>query len=73
MQYPTLDEIETADRITIARWYRYLPSPGVNHLGEENFIDHCNHESALMNRINDRFEEYGGMTHEISKLIACMV
>ena len=69
MKYPTLNEIETADRITIARWYRYLPSPGVNHLGEDNFLDYCNYETSLMNRINERFEEYGGMNSEISKII----
>lgn len=69
-KYPTLDEIEQADRITIARWYRYLPSPGVNFLGEDNFLIMCNYQAMLMNRINERFVELGGMTPELSKLIS---
>ena len=69
MNYPTLTEIETADRIQIARWYRFLPSPGANHLSHKHFLDQCHREASLMDRINERFEELGGMTHEISKII----
>ena len=70
MKYPTLDEIETADRIQIARWYRYLPSPGVNFLGKDNFNEMCNFQAMLMHRINARFVELGGMTSELSKIIS---
>ncbi len=70
MKYPTLDEIEKADRITIARWYRYLPSPGVEYIGEDNFLEMCNYQALLMNRINERFVEFGGMSPELSKLIS---
>ncbi len=69
MKYPTIEEIENADRITISRWYRYLPSPGVNHIQGDNFMDHCHEEALLMDKINERFEEFGGMTPEISKII----
>ena len=71
MNYPTMEQIENADRITICRWYRYLPSPGLEAIGEdqEKFLKICNRESALMDKINERFEEMGGMTPEISKLI----
>lgn len=69
MKYPTVEEIENADRITISRWYRYLPSPGVNYIGESDFIIHCHEEAGLMDRINERFDAFGGMTSEISKII----
>lgn len=69
MKYPTIEEIEKADRITISRWYRNLPFPGANHLGKDNFDVVCLHEAKLMERINERFESMGGMTPEISKII----
>lgn len=69
MKYPTLEEINYSDRITIARWYRYLPFPGTDHIGKKNFIEMRTHEIILMNRINERFEELGGMTPELSKII----
>jgi len=69
MKYPTLEEIENADRVTIARWYRSLPFPGANHLGEDNFEDVCLKEAKLMEKINERFESMGGMTPEISKIV----
>lgn len=69
MKYPTVEEIEKADRITIARWYRSLPSPGVNFIKSKDFVKHCNRESVLMDKINERFMEMGGMTPEISKII----
>ncbi len=70
LKYPTETEINNADRIQIARWYRYLPSPGVAYIGDESFIDHCHNEARLMDRINSRFEQLGGMTSELSKTIA---
>ena len=69
-KYPTLEEIENADRIQIARWYRFLPSPGVSAVGQEDFIEVCNFEAGLMHRINFRFAAMGGMNHELSKAIA---
>ncbi len=68
-QYPTMDQIEEADRIQIARWYRFLPSPGMTAIGKENFLEVCNHEAGLMDRINERFAEFGGMNPELSKTI----
>lgn len=69
MKYPTIEEIENADRITIARWYRYLPSPGINYIDSDDFVIHCQKEARLMDMINERFKEFGGMTSEISKII----
>ena len=69
MNYPSIHEIETADRITISRWYRSLPSPGTNSISKDNFESICLEESKLMYRINERFFEMGGMTPEISKIV----
>jgi len=69
MKYPNIKEIENADRVTIARWYRSLPSPGTNALGDDNFLEVCNYEAGLMDYINKRFMDMGGMTPEISKII----
>lgn len=57
MKYPTMEEVERADRLQLARWYRFLPSP--QGRGRIKIID----------RICERFEELGGMTPEISKAI----
>ena len=69
-KYPTLEQIENADRIQIARWYRFLPSPGLAALGQKNFVAECNFEAGLMHLINHRFEAMGGMNSELSKAIA---
>ena len=55
--FPTLEEVEKADREQLARWYRFLPS------GETAS------EQKIMKRIAERFEKLGGMTAELSKKI----
>ena len=57
MKYPTLKEVEAADRFTICGWYRFLPSPDVKTDGQIKAMD----------RIVERFKELGGFTPEISK------
>lgn len=57
MSYPTMIEVEAADRETICMWHRFLFSP----------IDSI--ELKIINRINERFKELGGFTPEISKQI----
>ena len=69
MNYPTIEEVETADRIQLASWYRFLPSPGTSALGEENYEDTAKYEISVLNRITERFGELGGMNPEISKKI----
>lgn len=53
--YPTLKEVENADRRQICSWYRFLPSPDKPEKVE------------VMNRIVERFKQFGGFTPEISK------
>jgi hypothetical protein len=55
--FPTLEEVEKADKEQLARWYRFLPS------GETTA------EQKIMKRIAERFEKLGGMTAELSKKI----
>jgi len=69
MKYPTKEEIEKADRIQLAKWYRFLDSPGIHAAGDSNFQEVLDYESLLMMRIEERFKELGGMTPKISKLI----
>ena len=53
----TIEEVESANRAQLARWYRFLPS------GETAA------DKRIMKRIGERFEKLGGMTAELSKKI----
>jgi hypothetical protein len=55
--FPTLDEVEKADKGQLARWYRFLPS------GETDV------DRKIMTRIAKRFDKLGGMTPELSRKI----
>lgn len=55
--FPTIEEVERADKEQLARWYRFLPS------GETAA------DQKLIRRIAERFEKLGGMTGELSKKI----
>ena len=70
MSYPTKVEIEEATHMQLARWYRFLPSPGVSEVGTSRFQEVLDVEVGLMDRIHERFKEMGGMTPAISKAIA---
>jgi hypothetical protein len=55
--FPTIEQVETADKEQLARWYRFLPS------GETAA------NQKIMRRIAERFEKLGGMNAELSKKI----
>jgi hypothetical protein len=55
--FPTIEQVEKADRVQLARWYRFLPS------GETEA------DRKTMKRIAERFERMGGMTRELSEKI----
>jgi len=57
MRYPTVEQVEKADRIQLAKWYRFLRSPK-----DQEEVD-------VSNRITERFQELGFFSPEISKLI----
>ncbi len=67
--YPTLEEVEQADRVQICRWYRFLSSPGVGRIGEDDFEKALEREKKVMDRIVERSHELGGFTPAISKQI----
>ena len=69
MAYPTKKEAEGASRIQLAYWHRFLPSPGTSAIGKNNFEQKLSEEAEILNLIEKRFKELGGMTPGISKLI----
>jgi len=71
MLYPTLEEVKKADREQLARWYRFLGSPGLNYIdeGQDIFEKKMEEERVIMNLIAQRFSEFGGFTSELSKKI----
>jgi hypothetical protein len=71
MEYPSLDEVEKADRLQICTWWRYLPSPGAKAVGgpHDVFESTMLSEASVMNRIGQRLVELGGFTPSISKAI----
>lgn len=55
--FPTMEQVEKADREQLAHWYRFLPS---GDTPEQRKIQH---------RLAERFQKMGGMTPELSKKI----
>jgi len=55
--FPTMKQVEEADKQQLARWYRFLPS---GDTGEQQ---------KIQDHIAERFKELGGMTSELSKHI----
>ncbi len=71
MDYPSLADVELADHMTLARWHRFLQSPGLSAIdrSQSAYEEARRVETAVMNRIQERFTSMGGMTPEISKAI----
>lgn len=69
MTYPDPDQIEAADHEQLARWHRFLPSPGMSALGRSDFGETLKREADTMGTINSRLLALGGITPEISKAI----
>lgn len=65
--YPTLDQVNAADREQICQWWRFLESPGTRAVGTDRFSAVLEAEAAILDRIAERFKETGGFTPEISK------
>jgi hypothetical protein len=55
--FPTMEQVERADREQIARWYRFLPTREIAY------------SQDIMDRIADRFMNMGGMTPGLSRKI----
>lgn len=69
MNYPKMDEVETADITQLCRWIRFLPSPGRSAVGKDNFNKVFEKETKILQRVIERQADLGGMTPEISKKI----
>jgi len=57
MNFPTLQEVEQADRYQLCKWHRFLRNPKNEK------------ELQITNRSFERWKEAGGFTPEISKQI----
>ncbi|MCK4815453.1 hypothetical protein KA005_06765 [bacterium] len=71
MRYPTIDQVEKADRLQLARWSRFLKSPGHCAIGQDRELFErtmCS-QKGILDRIIVRFAELGGMNPTISKCI----
>jgi len=69
MKYPTIDGVNSANKIQLAEWVRFLPSPGSSAIGNKNFEEIMDKEVVVLNLIIKQFNEKGGMTPAISKAI----
>ena len=71
--YPSLKEVEEADRYRLAVWYRFLQSPGLNatiaEVDHKSFKAIADKEKAILDRIIIRFTETGGWDSPLSKEI----
>lgn len=57
MTFPTMEEAESANREQLCRWQRFLPSATTEE------------QTAVQDRIWQRFKEIGGFTPELSKKV----
>lgn len=71
MRYPTKEQVESADRIQLLTWTRYLPSPGNAYINGDPvvFYQKMKEEADIMDYILQRQKETGGITPEISKAV----
>lgn len=56
MRFPTVDEVNAANTLQLAKWWRFLECT------EEHHID-------IINLVADRFKEAGGWTPALSKQV----
>lgn len=74
MKYPTIEEVNAADHEQLARWSRFLPSPGqsLNRLARHSpeWEGAFDREREVSCRVQERFYgECGGWNPELSKRI----
>lgn len=65
MNYPTIDQIKSADRLTICRWWRFLPL----NWGLKAADDNLEKALELQDALSKRYKEVGGFNTEISKKV----
>lgn len=57
MKCPTMEDVESADKLLLATWCRHLP------------IGTTLEQLNIVNRVCERFNELGGWTPELSKQV----
>lgn len=67
--YPSLEQVDAASHEQICRWWRFLDSPGFSALDHADFETVLQAEVAVMERIGDRLQNFGGFTPQLSKRI----
>lgn len=82
MKYPTMQEVEAADKKQLATWHRFLPSPGAVYSDKapattlnadaqeetgEQWQERSDREFAILGRITARLTDAGGWDAQLSK------
>lgn len=55
--YPTIEQVEKADMIQLAKWKKFLPAPGMIGMSTPNFSITLKEETTILERIKQRLEE----------------
>ncbi len=69
MAYPTMEQVEQASQIQLARWYRFLESPGTEAIDKSNFDEVLREQVKIQARLLERFESFGGWNPTLSKQV----
>lgn len=64
MSFPSLEQVEAASQFQLARWMRFLPSPGQEAAGRPDFETVFESQLEIQHRISQRFQ---GWTPDLSK------
>jgi hypothetical protein len=67
--YPNMEEVEAAGRVQLGRWCRFLPSPGMDWVNDEDYKKKLATELNILQRVLDRFDDLGGWDTQLSKQI----
>lgn len=70
LPYPTsAEEVTRADRLQLARWARFLPSPGLGAIGknQKEYNISREREKLILDRILKLFGTFGGWDSVLSK------
>jgi hypothetical protein len=62
-------EVNGANRLQLGRWFRFLPSPGMDWTDDKDFKEKMISEGLIMEHILVRFDYLGGMDTMLSKQI----
>jgi hypothetical protein len=69
LKYPDMGHVQTANRLKLAMWCRFLPSPGSAWIAKSPvvFDTEMAKESCILEAIRTRFNFLGGWSPAVSK------